>query len=445
MNTIQPGELEKYRALPWSFAHVALNNFFYTWTFGGSVFLLFLSQLGLPKDQIGVLLSLFPFAGLLALVAGPLVARWGRKKVFLLGFGIRKPVMASLLLLPWLLANAGYHLAVAYLFMVILAVAVLRAVAETAQYPWIQEFVPNAVRGKFGAVNTVLVMGTSLAALFVASRVIAQGNGLPGYMLLIAAGAIIGLVGVAVMGFVPGGAPIRSLEASGNHISHLKACLRDQNFVYFLGGMGCYSLGAFMLGSFLPLYVKEQFGVLPSSVVLLDMASMVGGAVASIFSGVIADRVGSRPVMMPGLAASILVPAGWLLVSRQAPGILLWSGALYFLYGAVSNSASIGAGRLLFNGVIPMEKNTEYTSIYYAWAGLTGGIAPLLGGWLLASLSGWQVGTGIWRLDGFRLLFLFSLLAFTGSFLLYKQVKPDAAYSTRAAIKQLWAWRRLRR
>ncbi len=353
--------------------------------------------------------------------------------------------MASLLLLPWLLANAGYRLAVAYLFMVILSVAVLRAVAETAQYPWIQEFVPNAVRGKFGAVNTVLVMGTSLVALYVASRVIARGSGLPGYMLLIAAGAIIGLVGVAVMGFVPGGAPIHSSEASGNHISHLRACMQDQNFVYFLGGMGCYSLGAFMLGSFLPLYVKEQFGVLPSSVVLLDMASMVGGAVASIFSGVIADRVGSRPVMMPGLAASILIPAGWLLVSRQAPGILLWSGVLYSLYGAVSNSASIGAGRLLFNGVIPVEKNTEYTSIYYAWAGLTGGIAPLLGGWLLASLSGWQVGTGIWRLDGFRLLFLFSLLAFIGSFLFYKQVKPDAAYSTRAAIKQLWIWKRLRR
>ncbi len=82
MNTIQPGDLEKYRALPWSFAHVALNNFFYTWTFGGSVFLLFLSQLGLPKDQIGILLSLFPFAGLLALLPDRWWRAGGAKRCF---------------------------------------------------------------------------------------------------------------------------------------------------------------------------------------------------------------------------------------------------------------------------------------------------------------------------------------------------------------------------
>ena len=442
----KPEDLKKYRALPWSYAHVGLNNFFYTWSFGGSVFLLFLSELGLPKDQIGVLLSFFPFAGLLALGIGPSVARWGRKRVFLLGYGLRKPVMAALLLLPWLLASLGYNFALAFLYIVILSVAILRAIAETAFFPWMQEFVPNEVRGKFGAILTIVNMATSLVALFIASQVIQRGAGLPGYMLLLACGAAIGLAGVGLMGFVPGGAPVQKVEAQSSraHLASLAHTLKDRNFFNFLGGMGCYTLGAFVLSSFLPLYVKEQLGFLPSSVVLFDMASMAGGAAASIFSGVFADRIGSRPVMMPGLAASLLVSAGWLLAPLQSPIAAVLCGVLYFAYGAASTSASLGAGRLLFNKVIPMEKNTEYTSVYMAWAGLVGGAAPLLGGKILVSLAGWQVGNGFFTLDAFRLLFVLSLFGFAGSVILYGKVQPDSEYSTRSAIRRLLARMRAR-
>jgi len=84
------------RALPWQWAGTGLNTFFALWTFGGSVFLLFLSELGLPKVQIGVVLALFPFCGLLALGFAPVAARLGRKRVFLGCYGARKVVMAGL-------------------------------------------------------------------------------------------------------------------------------------------------------------------------------------------------------------------------------------------------------------------------------------------------------------------------------------------------------------
>jgi MFS family permease len=183
----------------------------------------------------------------------------------------------------------------------------------------------------------------------------------------------------------------------------------------------------YLFTSFLPLYLKEQLGLPPSAVVMMDTAYMVGVALASAFSGVIADRIGSRPVMMPGLAASILVPAGWLLAPALSLQATVVSAGLYFAFGAVSVVASIGASRLLFNSVIPVEENTAYTSIYYAWAGLTGGVAPLLGGWLLAALAGWQTGSGLFMLDAFRLLFLFSLVCFTGSLFLYARVRPEVS------------------
>jgi hypothetical protein len=216
-------EREKIRLLPWSLAHIALNNFFYIWSFGGTVFLLYLSELGLPKDQIGVLLSFFPFTGLLALPLGPAVAQWGRKRVYLVGFGLRKPVMFSLVLLPWMMAYTGKPLATAFLYTVILAVAALRSFAETGYFPWLQEFVPNSVRGKFGAFSTILLTLTSVIAVAIASQVLERVSVESAFTSLLTAGVVVGLVGVAMMFFVPGGAPIPP-QTDQMPRAHLTAC-----------------------------------------------------------------------------------------------------------------------------------------------------------------------------------------------------------------------------
>ncbi len=427
-------EQEKYRKLPWSLAHITLNNFFYTWTFGSSIFILFLSELGLPKDQIGALLSLFPFAGLLALIFGTLVARWGRKKVYLIGYGTRKPVMASLLLLPWILSWAGYQAAIIFLFIVILSVACLRAIAETAFIPWFQEYVPNPVRGKYASATTILTTGTSMLALAIASWVIANRAGLESYMLLIGAGAVIGLVGVALMWFVPGGEPIPAEPSAPSHSSGMRLALKDKLFRLYLGATSSYAIGAILMGSFLPLFMKEELGLQAEAIVRLEIFAMLGGALASIVAGMVSDRFGSRPVLMPGLILSIGAPIGWLVISYFKPTggaqavawITILCGVQYFAFGSVSTAASIAAGRMLYNQVIPFEKNTSYTSVYYAWTGLVGGSIPLLAGLLLTSFSGWQAGVGVFRLDGYGLLFLFSLVAFSVAALLYNQVRPES-------------------
>jgi hypothetical protein len=61
------GDRAQIRALPWALSSGVLISFFSFWTFGGSLFVLFLNELGLPKGRIGIVLALFPLCGLLAL------------------------------------------------------------------------------------------------------------------------------------------------------------------------------------------------------------------------------------------------------------------------------------------------------------------------------------------------------------------------------------------
>ena len=432
-----PTEQEKIKALPWNLAHSMLNSIFAYWTFGGSVFILFLHELGLPKAQIGTLLALFPFAGLIALGFAPLATRLGWKRVYITGYALRYITMAALLFLPAILARAGYTAGMIFLFAVLATFALMRSLAETAYYPWTQEFIPNRIRGKYTAILSALGTLTTALALIVAGMVIGPGNDLSRFMLLLGAGCAIGLVGITGMLKIPGGAPVRQVNAPGAHYANMARALRDSNFVAYLGGMAGITLGSALLTSFMPLYVKEQIGLPSGTVVFLDTAVMVGGGLSSFAWGWIADRVGSRPVLMPALSLLLAVPVGWLLLPRQAPHAVAWCAALYFALGVISSGAAIGAGRLLFNGVVPQEKSTAYTAIYYAWMGLTGGAAPLLAGEVLSGTSGWRLGTGAYVADGYTILFSLSLALLLFGWLQYRRVRPDDVYTTREAWRNI--------
>ena len=380
---IEPGNDQEQRGFaPWFLASNALNTVFALWTFSGSVFLLFLNELGLPKGQVGVVLSLFSFCGVAALGFAPLATRWGMKRIFLLCYGLRKAVLALLLLLPWVLATAGHRAGMIFLFTVLIVFALLRSAAETAYNPWSQEFIPNGIRGKIAGVNGVLVSLMAGVALWLAGLAIGNTTGLRPFLELLAAGCALGLLGVALMIKVPGGAP-RPEEPVLAHGANMAQALRDRNFVAFLLGNGCVTVGCTLFGCFLPLYIKERLGVASGTVVMLDTVVMVGGTPAGLLLGWLSDRIGSRPVLMPSTALTLLIPLGWLLLPRQTTHAVAWCAVLYFLYGVAITGMAIGSGRLLFNGVVPPEHSTAYMAIYYAWSGCVSGLAVLLAGALI--------------------------------------------------------------
>jgi len=426
----------QFRALPWFLASSFLSAIFLLWTFGGSVFLLFLNELGLPKGQIGAVLALFPFCGVLALGFAPVAARWGLKRVFLTCYGIRKGVLALLLLLPWILASVGQTAGLIFLFVVIILFALLRALAETAYYPWLQEFISSRIRGKVMGINFLVVTLASGVALGIAGWVIGHGTGLSRFLILIAIGCMSGLLGVMLMVKIPGGAPRSESVVAGVYVVNMRQALKDRNFIAYLGGLGCMTMGSLLVTSFLPLYVKECLGVVSGTVVLLDIAVMVGGAVSGLLLGWAADRVGSRPVLMPAAALALLVPLGWFLLPRQIPHVVVWCVVLYFLNGVTAGGVAIASGRLLFNNVIPPEKSTAYTALYYAWLGITGGLAPLLAGNLLTTCGGRQNRIGTVVVDGHSLLFLGAFLLMAAGWWLFGRVRPDDRYMTRAVLKQ---------
>jgi MFS family permease len=423
----EPTTVEKLRGLPWSIFSNSTNTVFAQFTVFGSVFVLFLSYYEMDKTQIGFLLSLVPFAGLVALFIAPAVARFGFKRTYVLCWGIRKVITAGLLLAPWVAATFGSQGLLIFITLIMAGFSLARAIAETGFYPWVQEYIPNSVRGKYSATNSIYTTLTGLAAVAAAGFALDLLPAPDSYMLLIGVGLVFGAVSVWAASRIPGGAPA-PLPASQSNWKGMALAARDRNFVRYLAGAALITVGVVPMVSFLPLYMQEVIKLSEGETVLLQSGALIGNLVSSLAWGWASDRYGSKPVMISGLALKIALPVLWFIMPRADDSSLYVAMGIAVLLGVSDMAWGIGAGRLLFVSVVPPEKKTEYMALHYAWVGIIGGLSQLLGGYLLDFFEGIE---GVWwgiPIDAYSPLFLLGLVLTIATTLLLMGMRADNVF-----------------
>jgi MFS family permease len=428
--TKEPTTVEKMRGLPWGIAFDTANSVYCQLTILGSLFVLYLNELGLNKTQIGALLSLFPFTALLALVIAPAVARWGYKRTFLTFYGGRKVINAFLLLVPWVLATFGHGAVVTYVIVVVAVFTIPRAIALTAITPWQQEYIPNSVRGKYTATSSIFSGLASFVAITVAGYVIGDTPDLGRFTILMAAGLVFGAIAVWSMSHIPGGAPVKTVRMKTPH-GDMLAALRDRSFLLYILGIGLFTLATGPLGSFLPLFMREEVGLSSGNVVLLQTGGLLGGLLSSYLWGWAADRYGSKPVMLSGVYMRVILPVIWLLMPRQSAWSLYIALGVAFLAGVSDMGWAIGSGRLLFVSIVPPEKRTGYMAVRYAWVGIVGGVGNLIGGRVLDYFSAMAGQRFLFlTLDPYTVLFVAGLVLSAASIVLFRGVRADSSVTT---------------
>jgi MFS family permease/HEAT repeat protein len=426
-----PTTVEKLRGLPWGVAWSVTNSVFAQYTFFGSIFVLYLNQLGLDKAQIGGLLSVVPFLGIIAVfIAGPL-DRIGHKRVFLVSTAVRTTTAILLLVTPWILLQFGQAAVLGFILVIVAVFALFRATAFTAFYPWLQEQVPDRMRGKYTAVKNALASLSTFLAVMVAGYVLGSDPDLARFLFLIAAGVVFGYVSVWIATRIPGGAPARGQEAGEGSYQGVVIAVRDANFARYLAGVGLVTLATVPLVSFVPLFMKEEVGLSSGQVVWLEAGVLLGGLVSSYLWGWLADRYGSKPVMAWGVYLLPLLPLAWLVMPQKSAWSLYVALVIALGQGLFNTGWLIGSGRLLYVRVVPVAKRTAYMAVYFAWIGIAGGLAQLMGGWLVELAPGWSGRWEILNGNPYTLLFVVCLILPLAAALLLRGVRADSGVTTR--------------
>lgn len=430
MTTTTLTTTEKIRRLKWNTALGAINNVFGQLTYFGPAFVLFLSQLQLTNTQIGFLLSLIPFTGLVALFVAPAAARNGYKRTYVTFFGVRKIITAGLLLVPWVMNQFGVNGVLIYITLIMGGFAICRSVSETAYFPWAQEFIPNTIRGRYTSINDIMSRFTGIASIALASFILGLSAGLDRFMLMFVIALVFGAVSVWCATHIPGGAPMRGSGGAGDmSYKHMLNVLKDKNFITYMAGLIVLIIAVTPMGSFLPLYMTEQIGLSDSLVVLLQIGLLVGGLSSTYLFGWAADRYGSKPVMMVGLYVKIFLPLAWMLMPRHSPLSLPAALIIALINGASDIAWAIGSGRLLYVKVVPVEKRGEYMAVYYAAVGLIGGLSQFGGGGALDLTRGLSGQFLFFTIDPFFPLFVFGIVLTAVAVYLFSKVQADSNVS----------------
>ena len=435
---------KRFGRLPWFFVATLFNSTFTALTLFGPAFIFFLSDLGLDKARIGLLLSLIPFAGLVAPLAAPPVGRFGLRRTFVLFWAIRKVAFALILFVPAILHGFGHDPAFWWVTAIIVLFSLSRAIAETGFYPWLQELIPNDIRGKFWALNGIISTLGSMAAVAAASYVVDRMSGIERYMILFAVGLGFGILGVLSYAMLPGGEPVETNELKSSRSTEMRAALHDRNFIQFMLTLALIAIGGSIGGAFVALYANEQVGLSTGNVVLLSIGSSVGALVSSYPLGWASDRYGSRSLMVIGLALSALMPLGWVVIPRHSPISFPFAMVFSFVGTVVGTAWGTGSNRYLFSNAVPPEKKTGYMAVWYAWNAIIGGSGPLIAGWFLhlsGGLSGQVLGLPI---DAYTPLYIFNTLAIIVGLILVSRVRDDEAVPLRAIFARFIRWPRKR-
>lgn len=339
---------------------------------------------------------------------------------------LRKLTVGLFLFTPIVLYHAGPDRTFLYVALLMGTFALFRAVAETAHFPWLQEVVPTAIRGKFSAVQSIVTMLVGFLTVTFAGYVMGLPGGLNRFMILMGVGVAFGFVSASCAFPIPREPARERIEIT--HLKSMQLALRDRNFRLFLCVIGLTTLGS-MIFTFIPLFMKEQVGLSDRQVVLLQVGVYAGTLVSSFPWGWTADRYGSKPVTVSSLLLLALLSFFCLLLPRQNASSYFLAMALSFFRGIAAAGSGIGSIRLLYVNVVPPERKTEYMSIYYAWVGIVGGITSLFSGRLLDFTQELSSRFLIFYIDAYTPLFISCFLVFSAGSLFLMRLKADSELS----------------
>ncbi len=376
------------------------------WTTGALVTYL-AQELGAGGSEVAALLAWQALVGAVR-VAAPLAIR---------GLGGFKPAAILLLSLSYGLLTAVPILAVESLsaatrlgiFIVVLCIHQLfENLGSVAVLSWLAELAPSRLRGRYFAARqrwqlTALIPTSIAAALFVdrwrpaKPGSISSDENLAGYVVVLTAGAVLLLLSVVPLAWMPAVAP----PAAKVGRRSLLPALGDASFRRLLF-CGCWiSFFNGVTQSATSIYPKRVLGLGLLTMIGLPLAMRLGQMALAPCVGRFSDRWGNKPTIFACQLCAGFGPLFFLLATPEHPQ---WLAGAYVVWSAYVG-LNVCLPNLMFR-LAPGGQTAGYTGIYFASTGLAYGVSTLAGGKLFDRLAGGTFSIGPLTCDVFSAFFL---------------------------------------
>lgn len=402
-----------------------------------NMLILYAIRNGVSDPLVATIASFIHLTMPLMIFGKSLVARIGAARTWGLGWFFRYLSAAVMIAAPLVGEMAPQPVVSGVILFGALGFAAFRSIGIVGNTPLMGEITTPEDRGNFISGNFVRANSTHLLAMSAVIIVLSVTDALWVYQLVIAVGCGLGFYAGTVLSRIPESTVPR--KSAGKGFREVTANLWGSGKMRRLLAAWAAGFVAFtVVIPFSMITVKNGYGVSDYLALIFSLPLLLGGITSSLINGIVADRVGPRPLLLLYASGLLLVALFWAFAPEQF--LPLPVGVAFFLAGYCKFGIIAAVGHYFLSSVD--ESDRVGSSIFMRmFSGAAAGIAAsLLGGGLLQLLD----TAGLEGLGVYRNYFRIALVALALLLLVIRRLERLEEWSVRSILGLLLSPRDMR-
>ena len=312
-----------------------------------------LKSFGAPDLLIGLLSSTRSIEGAViqptvGALSDRVSTRLGRRRPFLL-VGI--PLSAAFFVSGALVDSLWTLALVIFLFSIFFNVAVDPYVALLA------DIAPLEQRGWLSGLATGVQLVSSVAFLLVLFVGASGASAVPVWTYVLVAAVLLISFGLTVIGVPEPSTSVHEVEERLPFRAYLDALLEQRQAVNYLLTLFVYQFGLNAVVPYLVLFIEDEIHESQQIAFGLSAGLLIVTALGAVAFGKLADRIGTRRVMVIGWALLAVAAVGGVFVTTLAQTVVV------VLVAGVGNGAATAVSWPLLSALIPPEKTGVFAGL----------------------------------------------------------------------------------
>lgn len=359
----------------------------------GTPVLLYFKFLNASATVIGIVAALPPLLNILQIPAARFVEIVGYRAFVLRGWSLRAVFVVGLAGVAVLPAKIDETTKVALMLSLLFAYNTSRGVSVCGFLPWITQWIPEDVRGRYISRDQLCGAVASVATMVVTAGYLRRHDAESAFAVVFGASFVAAIVSLLFLRRIPDVPP----PSRGNGTGRVP--WREMALYPPFLRLLIYNVLAFLPlaggGVFWVPCLRDQFRMTDAQILVIGALTPVVSATCLFPLGKLVDRTGSRPVL--ALANVTLAGhfAAWAMLSARLLPVTVGTIIMLQALSGLGLAALNLANQRLAMSVVPAMGRSHFFALFSVVNGLTLGVFPVLWGIALDSLTGWS--TGYWN------------------------------------------------
>ncbi|MFW6306152.1 MAG: MFS transporter [Bacillota bacterium] len=409
----------------------------------GGVFLTgYAISLGVNYFAIGLLASLPLLSNIVQIFGSYLIDKLDNNRRFcIISIILHRIIWLMIIISPTVLLKLGLFDLRLWIFVALMGVAsICISISSVSWTSWMTDLIPQKVRGRFFTRRNTVSGIVSIATILLAGLFIDYWHGLSynvnfqsyGFIYLFTIGTMAGIIGVFLLYKIR--KPKKNSKQHRNFFKNLKLPFKYISFRHFIIFSVCWGFSVSLASPFFSVYMIKIIEIPFTIIGLFGIISALSGIFAMRLLGKFINKYGPKPLLYFCSIGASIIPALWLFATPENYNIIwfinIFSGFFWSGIGIASSS--------MIMNLAPSEENAVSYAAFSFLTGISGAIAPIIGGYLATIFN----NVRLLNMTGLKLLFITSSILRLSTIPLLYRVRTPNNIIIKEIFKRFESWQR---